>query len=152
MEWAHEAWFNLDQSVIVNCWRHTTLFSDTNPNAIPINIVVTETNEELTNMYEQFIQAADIQSAMSLNDFINPLEEEQNHELLTDEEILEAAATVDHDKEQEEAEAAAPMLYSDLSKQEQVIALAKSITICETRGLGDGLVLTALKRIQCDIH
>ena len=57
---------------------------------------------------------------MLISNFINPPDEDQSHEVLTDEEILEAAAVVDHDDGQDEAEAAAPMLYSELSKEKQV--------------------------------
>jgi hypothetical protein len=156
MQWAREAWFNLDQSVLVNCWRHTTLLSDSANPIPPVDTTVNNIDEELIETYNQFLQVAEIQSAMPISDFINPPDEEQSHELLTDAEILEAAVVVDHDDGQDEAEAEAPMLYSELSKLKQVTALAKSIAICEMRGMEgvpiNGLALTVLKRIQQDIR
>src|SRR5438477_12903403 len=82
MEWACEAWFNLKPSVLINCRRHTTLFSVTTPESTAINTAINEIDEEFTETYNQFFQAAGIQSAISINDFINPLEEKQSHELL----------------------------------------------------------------------
>jgi len=161
MQWAREAWFNLHQSTLIKYWRHTTFFSDS-AHRIPSDDTTASgtidniTDEELTATYNQFIQAAEIQSAMLISNFIDPPDEDQSHQVLTDEEILEAAVVVDHDDGEDEAEAAAPMLHSELSKEKQVNALAQTIAICERRGMEgypmDPLTLPALRRIQHDIR
>jgi len=128
MKWAVAAWRDLDQSVLVNCWKHTGILS-TDDSAV-LETLPTE-NDTFNREFIEFVQALNIQNPMSLENYINPAEEVCAHELLTDMEILEAAQTVDKDEEQEEAEANVPAPYADLPEQEKVIALAKAIAIIE---------------------
>ena len=75
----------------------------------------------MMDFYERFIVRANIKEAMAINDFLNPVEEEeilQNMKVAEYEEyILETAETVEVDEEQElaEAETGITSLYSDLS-------------------------------------
>lgn len=95
MQWAREAWFNLDQLMLVNCWRYIILLSDS-ANPIPfIDITINNIDEEFIEIYNQFLQIAEIQFAMPISNLINPSDEEL--ELLTDEETLEAVIVIDHD-------------------------------------------------------
>jgi len=107
MRWATGAWNNLDQSVIVNCWRHTGILS-TNVESTPRPIEPALHDPNYTAFiteFDHFIQTLNIQHPMSPEDFVSPTAEESHaHELLTDEEILEAAQIVDEDEDQEEAE------------------------------------------------
>ena len=60
---------------------------------------------ELQKEYDQLVQAAQIQNAISLNDFLKvEFEERLNQEEMTDEKILHLVQEVKEDIEQEEAE------------------------------------------------
>lgn len=134
MRWAAEAWNNLDKSVIINCWRHTGILStDDDSTPRPIDPVLQDPNyTAFITEFDHFIQTLNIQHPMSPEEFVSPAPEESNaHELLTDEEILQAAQIVDEDGDQEEAENNPPLPYVDLPKQEKVIILAKAIAIVE---------------------
>ena len=75
--------------------------------------------------FNKFIQSAEIQSVMLLDDFLNPPTEDSfTHLQLMNDEILEAIQYMNEDEEQEEAEINAPSLYLSLSKKERIIALA----------------------------
>ena len=117
----------LDQSVFANYWRHTRLLNiSINTLDLAIDLTLEDSMDvEFSEEFNRFIQSARIQSAMTLDDFLNPPTENSfTHLQLTDDEILEAIQHVDEDEEQEEAEINASSSYLSLSKKERIIALA----------------------------
>jgi hypothetical protein len=85
---------------------------------------------------------------------VDPIEEQLPHQILTDEETLEAAITVDRFEIQEE-DADAERPYVDLSSQEQAIALNKARAIYEGRvelTSATELVMRALRKVKQDIR
>ena len=72
---------------------------------------------------------------MVIDVFVNPAEEhlEMEEWEYFEECIIEAAKTVEIDKAQEEAEKEVMPLYSDLSKEEEIKALAMAIAIYERK-------------------
>src|SRR5947207_14002980 len=80
--------------------------------------------------YATLIQSLDIQNPMSLDEYINIPEEEKLHELLTNEQLIEAAQTIEEDKEQEMAIEKSSLTFS-FSKKESIIGLGKAIAILE---------------------
>ena len=106
MHWIKLAWNNLNQSVFVNCWRHTGLFDVSTPVPQPIPRQDPKTYKALQEDFNTFIEEAGIQSTMLLENFLNPATEDSfSHLELMVEEILEAVQHVDEDEEEEEAEA-----------------------------------------------
>ena len=144
MRWARNAWRNMKSTVIQNCWRHTGLLSVSVPgDSESENAELMSDDffidEAITEDYERFIERANIRDAMSITNFLNPIEEEnvlREIELIDEEElILQTAMTVQIDEEQEaaEAEASCIALYSDMPRQEELGALAKAIAVYEKR-------------------
>ena len=136
MQWAKRAWKNLNATMIQNCWKHTGLLNIPE-HQVPINIDII-IDQEVREDYELFISKANIIDTIAINNFLTPAVEEeilQEMEAIEFEELLlEAAETIEIDKEQEVAENKAMPLYSDLPKQEQLKALAISIAIYEREG------------------
>jgi hypothetical protein len=154
MQWARTAWSTLDASTIQNCWRHTGLMNMTiNNNSIPDPIAESDIVED----YQHFIKAANIKDAMVIDEFVNPAEEQLEMEELEyfEEYIIETAKTVEIDEAQEEAEKEVLLLYSDLSKEEEIKALAMAIAIYErketTLSAMDSVV-EALRKVQKKIR
>jgi DDE superfamily endonuclease/Tc5 transposase DNA-binding domain len=163
MRWARMAWRNLNATVIQNCWRHTGLLdsSDTSETSDTSDINVSVIDDGLREDYERLIVRANIKDAMAINDFLNPVEEEeilQNMKVAEYEEyILETAETVEVDEEQElaEAETGITSLYSDLSKEEELKTLAMAIAVYERREnllYETGNVIGAIRGVQRKIR
>jgi hypothetical protein len=150
MKWVIAAWRDLDQSVLVNCWKHTGIPStdSTILEALP------PANDTFIREFAEFIQGLNIQNPMLPENYINPAEEVYTHELLTDVEILEAAQMVDEDEGQEEAEANVSAPYTNLSEQEKVVALAKAIAIIEENRENQAAeaAIKCLRQAQRDIR
>jgi len=87
----------------------------------------------MTNEYTHTIQQLDIQSLMSLENFLNPdNEDEFTQAFLLDEDTLTLVqVNDDEDSDQELAEQFedVPSIDHDLSLKEKIIVLAKAITI-----------------------
>ena len=152
MRWCRTAWMSLSPSVFINCWRHTGLLSPMPVHPIETSIPI---DDELQLEYDYFVQTAGIQSAISLQDFVNPIEEQQPHHILTDDEILEMSQTVDEDIDQEQEETEVSGAYAEITKNEQLRILAQAISICEVRGEtihSSSEVLTSLLKLQRDIR
>ena len=113
-------WNKIDQSVIINCWRHTTLLDpsehdlDLDINALETNVVIFE--EE----FNILLNALHIQNPVSVKDYIDCTEENQSHVILTDAELLAAAQIVKMNEDQESAITVSFPLFVDLSDQECV--------------------------------
>src|SRR5205085_9982564 len=94
-------------------------------------------DEGIREDYTRFITQAGIRDAMTIENFLNPVEEEallQEIELIDEEEwIIQSAETVQVDEKQEAAEADVVALHSDLSLREELQALAKAIAVYEKR-------------------
>jgi hypothetical protein len=93
---------------------------------IPDNItnpsIVAENDPEFIQTFNQFIRVARIQSVISLENFLNPIEEEEDlHEELTEEAILESVQQSMEEEEEEEEQIPTP--YSNIPKKERIITL-----------------------------
>ena|SRR2546423_1391027 len=123
-------------TAIQNCWKHTGLLSQTDLEETE-SITLPTVDEGIREDYTQFITQAGIRDAMTIENFLNPVEEEallQEIELIDEEEwIIQSAETVQVDEEQEAAEADVVALHSDLSLREELQELAKAIAVYEKR-------------------
>lgn len=140
MRWIAGSWRDLHQSVFANCWKHTGLFAITETPAqqmaeLLIDPTVMDPNindAELSEDFERFIRAANIRTAMSLDNFLNPPNEDASvHLQLVDEELWQSVQEVEQDQEQEEAENEAPSPYLNLPINEKIIAIARAIALVE---------------------
>ena len=134
MRWITAVWNTLDQSVFANCWRHTGLLNiSINTLDLAIDLTLEDsTDAEFSEEFNRFIQSTRIQSAMMLDDFLNPPTEDSfAHLQLTDDEILESVQHVDENEEQEETEINLPSPHLNLPKRERIIALAQVIAFIE---------------------
>jgi hypothetical protein len=158
MRWVKAIWNNLNPSVIANCWRHTGLLNTAT--AAPPSTPPSTANEEATDAefiadFNNFLQVTNIQSAMTLTDFISPANEDAVQEQLTDEQIIEIVLKVDEDEEDEE-ELEPPSPYLNLPKQDKVISIAQTITFIENSPDGwkneQQTVVRHLRRMQRDLR
>ena len=135
MQWVKQAWRELKSTVIQNCWRHTgllDLFDSGSESLERMNVIV---DEGLQEDYRLFVAKASIENAKMLENFLNPTEEDEILQEIEavdlEERILEAVKTIEQDEEQEAAEDEDMQLYANLSKEETLKALARSIAVCE---------------------
>src|SRR5207237_7901645 len=96
---------------------------------------------------------------MTIENFLNPVEEEEIlrefESVETDEFILDTARTVEVNEDQEAAEAEVIALYSNLSKEEQLRALAMTLTVFEKwelPGQQTEVVMSTLRGMQRKIR
>ena len=68
---------------------------------------------------------------MSLTDYLDIQEKQESHQILSDDELLEAAQTIEEDSEQKEA-MKEPSFGLTLSEQDCVNGLGRAIAILET--------------------
>ena len=133
MRWITAVWNTLDQSVFSNCWRHTGLL---NISINTLDLAIDSTLEgsmdaEFSAEFNRFIQSARIQSAMTLDDFLNPPTEDSfAHLQLTDDDILEVVQHIDESEEQED-EINVPTPRLNIPKRERILALAQVIAFIE---------------------
>jgi len=119
MRWIKSAWQDLDISTIFNCWRHTTLLDS--PESIITLAFFTSAesgdssiNNDLTELINTL---ASPENRMTIEAFLHPIEETLTDIVLTDEELLQAAQSVEVDVEQEETVDMMP-LHELFSKEE----------------------------------
>ena len=86
MRWSCIIWRNLNASVLANCWRYTTLLTNDD-----IMSIINAKQDDFDMEFVTLIQSLNIQNPMSFDEYINVPEEEESHELLTDEQLIEAA-------------------------------------------------------------
>ena len=142
MRWSVGAWNSLDESVFANCWRHTGFtrenitepFSEPESMQVPVDI-----DNEFVEDYQQFIQQARIENPMSIENFLDPIDEDDEIQVeMTDEEIvelikgsLEAGSTESDSRSDIEDGDNEPSLFLSLSVREQVSVFAHAIALVE---------------------
>jgi hypothetical protein len=140
MRWTQGAWNSLEESVFANCWRRTGFagFEGDNFSADPVlqpMPMLDDIDVDFVEDYQHFVQQARIQNPMSIDDFLNPIDEDDGIQLeMTEEEIvelvkgsLEAESTsIDEDNDD-----SGPSPYLSLSIQEQITILAHAIALVE---------------------
>jgi len=128
MRWSRRAWNILENSTFVNCWKHTGILG-LKDDASEMTSAADEADDaELQEEYDQFVQVAKIQDAMSLNEFLKAeFEEGLEQEEMTDEEILQLVQETEEDLEQQKAEHVinAPSLCLNYSMEESLMEIAK---------------------------
>src|SRR5437762_1259067 len=160
MHWYVHAWNNISQSVLVNYWRHMGLLSHLpfTQRLEPSSINDLLNTEAMTNEYTYTIQQLDTQLPMSLENFLNPdNEDEFTQEFLSDENILTLIQVNDEeDPDQELAEQFedVPSIHHDLSLKEKIIVLAKAITIIEAADgwNTDAVIIDGLRKVQRNLR
>ena len=84
------AWTNIKSTVIQNCWRRTELLlsveAETESQAAGAETVIDDDDAELRENYNRFVVRANIKEAMTIANFLNPVEEEK---VLADMEMLD---------------------------------------------------------------
>jgi len=161
MRWARIAWTNINSTVIQNCWRHTGLLSpvemEMESDSEDAGTIALQVDAELEDNYNRFIARANIREAMSIENFLNPVEEAEiltSMEMLDMEEYLLQTADVNAnselESESEAEEVTEKPLYSELSQQEQITALAMAIAVCERRDMSEKIagLVEGLREVQ----
>ena len=122
MHWSVGCWRTMDSSVLANCWRHSTLL--TSIEAIPVDndVQVAAEQDPFDVEFTILLQSLCISEPMSLADYLDIQEEQESHQILSDEELLEAAQMVEEDPGQEEA-MEEPSFGLTLSEQDCVSGL-----------------------------
>jgi hypothetical protein len=153
MRWIQAAWKEIDQSVFINCWNHSTLLTNylSHPLDSDSAAMIQPQDDELTALFASL----QLQKPMTIENFLDPIEESQVHAILTDEELLAAAQTQEEDEDQEEAEEVVP-LAECFSREEQVKAFTVVIAALEEREKMDSeeamLMLCRLRKAQTIIR
>jgi hypothetical protein len=73
IRWSIQAWQTILEATITDCWYHSTVV--TRPSALQQSSEVTEVVAEVGGLINQLQQQQRIQSAMSIESFLNPAEE-----------------------------------------------------------------------------
>jgi hypothetical protein len=73
IRWSIKAWQAISETTITNCWHHSTLIS--RPSELQSSVETTEVIAEVGGPINQLQQQKRIQSAMSIDSFLNPAEE-----------------------------------------------------------------------------
>ena len=60
--------------------------------------IINAEQDDFDMEFVTLIQSLNIQNPMSFDEYINVPEEEESHELFTDEQLIEAAQTIEEDK------------------------------------------------------
>src|SRR5436190_16042307 len=119
--------------------------------------IALQVDAELEDNYNRFIARANIREAMSIENFLNPVEEAEiltSMEMLDMEEYLLQTADVNAnselESESEAEEVTEKPLYSELSQQEQITALAMAIAVCERRDMSEKIagLVEGLREVQ----
>jgi hypothetical protein len=154
MQWICMIWRYMNASILANCWRHTTLLTTEMNMESEADIIEDQIETEFTVL----LQNLSIHDGLTFNQYINIPEEEQTDQILTDEELIEIARTVEQDKEQEEA-VEEPDLGGVFSKQESVTSLGKAIMILESSDAIQGgwdmeteQLITGLRKKQSELR
>ena len=134
MRWSCMIWRNMETSILTNYWRHIMLLTvnDVNMESI-VNVSQDDTDVEFAIL----LQNLNIQDEMTFDEYINIPEEDESHEILTDEQLFEIAQTIEEDKEQKEAVRRSESAFI-FSKQESIRSLAKAIAILESSDVMQG--------------
>jgi DDE superfamily endonuclease/Tc5 transposase DNA-binding domain len=151
MRWVRMVWNALNPLVIGNCWRHTGLLDTSNNNQSNIAPSLS-IDEEMADMefaadFNNFIRITNIQSAMPLDDFLNPASESDVHEFLTDEQIIETVQQVEDENEEDEEQLAPPSPYLNIPKSNRIVILAQTIAFIENTP--DGWKKEQQNTVQC---
>ena len=105
MRWSRRAWMEIDESVFANCWRHTRLLVAEEHDTMATD-ELTPVDQAFVEEYRDAVDYLGIRNAISLDNFLNPAEEEEepHHAYLSDTEILESVQNNHGDLEEEEEE------------------------------------------------
>jgi hypothetical protein len=155
MRWIKAAWNSIDQSVFVNCWRHTTLL--TNPedcHTVPLTFLddTAVSNSEITGLFSDLHLDS---NPMAIKNFLNPEGEDDSlDKIFTDQELIDSAGVDDEveneSEEEEEEEEIMPFLFG-ISKEEQIKAFAIVNAVFEERDF-DCNSLRDLRKMQMNLR
>jgi DDE superfamily endonuclease/Tc5 transposase DNA-binding domain len=157
MRWSRRAWMEIDESVFVNCWRHTCLLVAEHDAMETDDSELTPVDQAFVEEYRDAVDYLGIRNAMPLDNFLNPAEEEEepHHAYLSDTEILESVQNNGLEEEEEEdsengtGDYDSTLLtpYHDLTDQDKIHELAKAAIILESLD-ADGTVTAAAAAIE----
>ena len=118
IRWGIAAWEeDVSPSTIVKCWLHAKVTSSEAPSRDLVSIHATLLEEEIEAIIRNFSIAGQIQAAMSLNNFINPVEEEvEDNDADITEQILARFAPERDAETDEELEEITPVTLADAQK------------------------------------
>ena len=140
MRWAQAAWNSLNESVFVNCWRHTgfTRENIAEPFLEPGPPPTPDVDVDFVEDYQQFVQQARIRNPMTIEDFLNPIDEDDEIQIeMTEEEIVELvkglleAESISNSQSDMEDVDNGPSSYLSLSVKEQIMVFAHAIALVE---------------------
>jgi len=136
MRWVQGAWNSLDQSVFANCWRHTG-FTDENTPEEPFTLPV---DTDFVQEYQQFIQQANITNPMTIENFLDPVKEDEDTQVeLSDEEIVDLVKesySESTSEDQPEEVVTMPSPYLSLPIKAQICVFAQAIALIEDSSSG----------------
>jgi hypothetical protein len=141
MTWIRTAWQSVTAECIENCWKHTGILDESLP-ALPQDPEHIEIQNQIDRLH--------LQNPMNIHRFLNPAEEDHSHcPILTDEELIEASATVSNDIEQDHIEQEEEMPVPDFNAR--MNALRWTIRSLEA-STGHEATIHALRRHMHDVE
>ncbi|KAI9781324.1 MAG: hypothetical protein M1816_002421 [Peltula sp. TS41687] len=128
MYWCQDAWNQVTNDTIKHCWNHTKLVKTAQPNADVQDAAFDE--ELIENDISARMRSLRIKNPMSMEQLLNPPEEDLNmHQLATDEEIVERAQEPEVQGPEEAAADQAAELQMYVA--ERMSVLRKAIQVVE---------------------
>jgi hypothetical protein len=167
MRWAKRAWMNMQHTVIANCWGCTGLSMVTTKEEEGEEVTIEETEpvtmeieEGIWENYAQLIAQAGIREAMSIDNFLSPVEEKEVLEEIemmdVEEYLLQTAEREGENMEQDEVEdEVEESLYLNLLKEEQVRGLAMAVAVLDGRDMSTNkaaILVEGLRGVQPKIR
>jgi len=138
MRWTQGAWNSLEESVFANCWRRIGFAGFEGDSADPVLLLMLMLDDigiDFAEDYQHFVQQARIPNPISVDDFLNPIDEDDGIQLkMTEEEIVElikGSLEAESTSTDEDNDDSGPSPYLSLSVQEQITVLAHAIALVE---------------------
>ena len=97
MYWSAGCWRTMNSLVLTNCWRHSTLLTPIDAMFIDNDVQIAAKQDSFDVEFTILLQSLCIAESMSLADYLDIQEEQESHQILSDDELLEAAQTIEED-------------------------------------------------------
>ncbi|KAI1001266.1 hypothetical protein K3495_g6931 [Podosphaera aphanis] len=146
MKWSLTVWKEISTRTISNCFKQTELFEESIPNHTLHTLETDEPSMEL-GLHEAFNRLA-VRNAMSIANFLNPIEEDQGAiEELDDNQLIDMVQLPEEEEQEELAEET-----PQFSRTEKLKSLGVVISLFHISKEKDLEVYRHLKRIQNEIR
>jgi hypothetical protein len=142
MRWSEQAWYEITDKTIHNCWQHTGLIARENRDKDYGKELETELNNELTSM----MKSLRITSPLTIDELLNPEGENEVHAVLSDEAIAEGCleSGIDVPDDDDEPDSTNTIVISD---EEKIKALTTAWHVIDEL-TSDFSVMRSLKKAR----